>query len=174
MKKMSPGWCGSVDWVPACEPKGHWFDSQTGHMLGLWTRPPVGGAQEANTHWCFSPSLKKKEKDEKYQLPIKLRTAVPRCFLLLLISVAQLSPRSSISLTLFSVTFLGFLFSTGPLGVGVSQGSILDVLLWIQSPERPHVWSWFHDHLCTDDPRIFLSVAIISSEPQTNFVHQSQ
>ena len=23
----SPGWCGSVDWVPTCEPKGRWFDS---------------------------------------------------------------------------------------------------------------------------------------------------
>ena len=22
-KKTSPGWCGSVDWVPACELKGH-------------------------------------------------------------------------------------------------------------------------------------------------------
>ena len=21
------GWCGSVDWVPACVPKGHWFNS---------------------------------------------------------------------------------------------------------------------------------------------------
>ena len=24
----SPGRCGSVDWAPACEPKGGWFDSQ--------------------------------------------------------------------------------------------------------------------------------------------------
>ena len=31
-----PGYCGSVDWVPACEPKGHWFNSQSGHMPGLW------------------------------------------------------------------------------------------------------------------------------------------
>ena len=53
----SPGWCGSVDWVPACEPKGHWFDSQSGHMPGLWARSPVGGAREATTHWCFSLSL---------------------------------------------------------------------------------------------------------------------
>ena len=31
----NPGWCGSVDWVLACEPNGHQFDSQSGHMPGL-------------------------------------------------------------------------------------------------------------------------------------------
>ena len=31
-----PGWCGSVDWVPACEPKGCQFYAQSGHMPGLW------------------------------------------------------------------------------------------------------------------------------------------
>ena len=51
------GWYGSVDWVLACEPKGRWFDSQSGHMPGLWARSPVGGMQEATTHGCFSPSL---------------------------------------------------------------------------------------------------------------------
>ena len=25
----SSGWCGSVDWAPACESKGHQFDSQS-------------------------------------------------------------------------------------------------------------------------------------------------
>ena len=50
-----PGWCGSVDWVPACEPKSCWFGSQSGP--GLQARSPVGEAQEAATHWCFSPSL---------------------------------------------------------------------------------------------------------------------
>ena len=40
---FSPGWCGSVDWVPACEPKGRWFNSQSGHKPGLWARFPVGG-----------------------------------------------------------------------------------------------------------------------------------
>ena len=54
---LDPGWCGSVDWVPACEPKGHRFDSQSGHMPGLQARSPIGGVQEATTHWCFSPSL---------------------------------------------------------------------------------------------------------------------
>ena len=52
-----PGWCDSVDWVLTCEPKGHWFDSQSGHMPGLWARSPVGGTREATTHWCFSPSF---------------------------------------------------------------------------------------------------------------------
>ena len=49
------GWRGSVDWVPACEPKGHWFYSQSGHMPGLQARSPVGGMGEATTHECFSP-----------------------------------------------------------------------------------------------------------------------
>ena len=52
----NPGWCGSVDWVQACESKGHPFDSRSGHMPGLWARFPVVGAWEATTHWCFSPS----------------------------------------------------------------------------------------------------------------------
>ena len=50
-------WCGSADWEPACEPKGGQFDPQSGRMPGLWARSPVGGAWEATTHWCFSPSL---------------------------------------------------------------------------------------------------------------------
>ena len=37
-------WCGSVDWVLACEPKHCQFDSQSGHMPGLQARSPVGGA----------------------------------------------------------------------------------------------------------------------------------
>ena len=63
--KMSihPGWCGSVDWVLACESKGWQFDSQSGHMPGWQARSPVGGVQEATNrcislaHRCFSPSL---------------------------------------------------------------------------------------------------------------------
>ena len=50
-----PGWCGSVDWA-RCKPKGHWFNSRSGHMPGLQARSPVGGMWEATTHWCFSPS----------------------------------------------------------------------------------------------------------------------
>ena len=55
--KISPGWCGSVDWAPACEAKGHQFDSQSGHMSGLQARSLTRGTWEATAHWCFSPSL---------------------------------------------------------------------------------------------------------------------
>ena len=50
------GWCGSVDWVPACKPEGCQFDSQLGCMPAVRARSPVGAVQEATTH-CFSPSL---------------------------------------------------------------------------------------------------------------------
>ena len=52
-----PGWCGSVDPAPAWKPKGHQFDSRLGHTPGLQARSPAGGASEATTHWCFSPSF---------------------------------------------------------------------------------------------------------------------
>ena len=45
-----------IEWVPACEPKGCRFNSQSGHMPELWARSPVGGVQEA-TYRCFSPSF---------------------------------------------------------------------------------------------------------------------
>ena len=48
--------CGSVGWSIILQTKSHWFDSQSGHMPGLWARSPVGGMQEAND-WCFSSSL---------------------------------------------------------------------------------------------------------------------
>ena len=54
---MSPGWCGSVDWVLTCKPKGCQFGSQSGHMPGLWAGSPVGGALEESTRWCFSCSF---------------------------------------------------------------------------------------------------------------------
>ena len=51
-----PSWCGSMDGVLACKPKGHWFNSQSGHMPGLQTGSPElgrrGVAWEATTHWC--------------------------------------------------------------------------------------------------------------------------
>ena len=50
---MWPCWCVSVDSVLACELKGHWFDSQSGHMPGLWARFLVGGSREATSR-CFS------------------------------------------------------------------------------------------------------------------------
>ena len=47
------GWCGSVDWAPACKPKGCQFNSQSGHMPGLWTRSPVGGHIRGNHTLMF-------------------------------------------------------------------------------------------------------------------------
>ena len=49
---IGPGWCGSVDWVPACILKGRQFDSQS----GLWARSLIGGVREA-INWCFSLCL---------------------------------------------------------------------------------------------------------------------
>ena len=40
---ICPGWCGSVDCMLDCKPKGHWFDSQSGLMPGWWARSPVDG-----------------------------------------------------------------------------------------------------------------------------------
>ena len=45
--------CGSVSWALSPKPKGRRFDSQSGHMSGLWARSPVGGEQEEATQ-CFS------------------------------------------------------------------------------------------------------------------------
>ena len=56
-KGKNPGWCGSVVWALACEPKGCWFDSQSGHIPGLQLRSPTRGTWEATTHRCFSPSF---------------------------------------------------------------------------------------------------------------------
>ena len=39
----SPGWCVSVDWALAWEPKHCWFDSQSGQVPGLQARSLVGG-----------------------------------------------------------------------------------------------------------------------------------
>ena len=58
----SPGWCGSVDLVPACEPKGHQFDSQSGCMPGLQARSPVGGTQIDASLFCSLPSPLSKSK----------------------------------------------------------------------------------------------------------------
>ena len=45
---------GVAQWIehePANqEPKGRWFDSQSGHMPGLQARTLVAGAREATTH----------------------------------------------------------------------------------------------------------------------------
>ena len=49
----SPGWCGSVGWVPA----GLWTKGSPVRLPGLWARSPVRGAWEVTTHGYFSPSL---------------------------------------------------------------------------------------------------------------------
>ena len=51
-----PGWCGSVGWALDYELKGCWFNSQSGHMPGLWARSWFGGGQEATDGW-FSCTL---------------------------------------------------------------------------------------------------------------------
>ena len=64
--KIFPGWCGSVDWVLACEQKGHWFDSWLGHMPGLWARFPDGSVVSRTSMFLslsfslFSPLFKNK------------------------------------------------------------------------------------------------------------------
>ena len=40
-----------------CKSKGRQFYLQSGHMPGFQGSSPVGGAREATTHRCFSPSL---------------------------------------------------------------------------------------------------------------------
>ena len=48
---FSSGLCGSVDWVLDCEPKGCWFDSQSGHMPGLQPRSgPQLGVHKRQPH----------------------------------------------------------------------------------------------------------------------------
>ena len=38
-----PSWCGSLDRVTACGLKGRRFDSQSGHIPGLWARQHARG-----------------------------------------------------------------------------------------------------------------------------------
>ena len=71
------GWCGSVDWGQACKPKGCRFDSQPGHMPGLWARSPLwvqGRQPHIDVSLLLSPSLPrhlKKKKDETSNLHSK-------------------------------------------------------------------------------------------------------
>ena len=48
--KYGPDWCGSADWEPASEPKGHGFDSPSRLMPGLQASSLVGGIKGATTH----------------------------------------------------------------------------------------------------------------------------
>ena len=56
-ENFSPGWCDSV---VECQPADQGVASLTPsleHMPEFRARYPVGGAQQATTHWCFCPSL---------------------------------------------------------------------------------------------------------------------
>ena len=46
----SRGWSGSADWTSACQMKGRWFNSLSGHMPELQVRSPAGVTQESTTH----------------------------------------------------------------------------------------------------------------------------
>ena len=43
---------GVAQWIEcwSANPEVHWFDSQSGHMPGLWVWSPGGGTREATTH----------------------------------------------------------------------------------------------------------------------------
>ena len=63
LKKIGNRWPdqhGSVGWVLSHKPKGHWFNSQSGHTPGLRTRFPSWGRARGNQlmlHRCFSISF---------------------------------------------------------------------------------------------------------------------
>ena len=72
--KQGHGWCGLVDWVAACELKGCWFNSQSGHMPGFLARSHPGACEiqptdASFTHQCFSPSL-----SPSFALSLKINT----------------------------------------------------------------------------------------------------
>ena len=54
---LHPGWCGSVDWVRACKPKGCLFDSQSRYLPGLWAGSPIGGVRGNRTLMFLSLSF---------------------------------------------------------------------------------------------------------------------
>ena len=60
IKTYSPGWCGSVDRMPACKPSGCWFDFQSGTCLGCRPASQLGACERqpinvSLAHPCFSP-----------------------------------------------------------------------------------------------------------------------
>ena len=62
IRHTCPGWWGSVDWAPACELKGCWFDPWSEHTPGCGPGPQVGACKRqpmdvSLSHRCFSPFL---------------------------------------------------------------------------------------------------------------------
>ena len=55
--KKSSGWCGSVGWVSSHKPKGHQFNSWSGHLPGLWARSPIGAHARGRQSMCLSLSF---------------------------------------------------------------------------------------------------------------------
>ena len=49
----SPGWCGSVDCLKACNPKGHWFDSQSRAHAWVAGQVPSRGRTRGNHTLLF-------------------------------------------------------------------------------------------------------------------------
>ena len=46
--ELRPDWCGPVGWAASHKVRGRWFDSQSGHVPGLWVRCPVGEHTRGN------------------------------------------------------------------------------------------------------------------------------
>ena len=49
--------CDSVDWAPACEPKGHWFDSHQGTCLGCRPGHVCSGGHARSNHTLMFLSI---------------------------------------------------------------------------------------------------------------------
>ena len=56
-KILSTGWFGSGDWVPACKPKSHRFDSQSGPCACVAGQVASGGVREATDLFHINVSL---------------------------------------------------------------------------------------------------------------------
>ena len=57
-KEGNSGWCGSVDWVLACKPKGCWFDFQSrAHAWVMGQVSSVGGVCDRDNHTLLFLSL---------------------------------------------------------------------------------------------------------------------
>lgn len=50
--RAGPSQVSSVGRASTCKLKSPEFDSEQGHMPGLWATSPVGGMQEVDNQWC--------------------------------------------------------------------------------------------------------------------------